>query len=288
MKKSAVFLFASLLILFGSLFFFGCGSNPTGSGGGPSFVFPTGYGSWEALASVPEAVNAGGSLRWAGGNYLYAFAGSTEGFYRYDIAQDTWEAMEPAPANVDDGGCLVYINGYLYASRGGSTQDFWRYDIAGDTWEAMPQNFPATTYKGSLANVNGEIYVLSTGSPILYKYNIGGDSFTTLEDPPVSPYHGCSMVWDGDDTVYMRNGNGQRYFWKYSISGNSHTLLASYEGTVRRDIFFPFSDKVREIIAQCERIAKKNPHLLANIPPSIQRNPPIFEHLLPPQVLNFS
>ncbi len=46
--------------------------------------------------------------------------------------------------------------------------------------------------------------------------------------------------------------------------------LKDYEGTVRRDVFFPFSEKVKEIIAKCERIAKKNPHLLANIPPSIE------------------
>ena len=45
--------------------------------------------------------------------------------------------------------------------------------------------------------------------------------------------------------------------------------LRNYDGTVRRDIFFPFADKVREIINKCEKIAKTNPHLLANIPASI-------------------
>jgi len=46
--------------------------------------------------------------------------------------------------------------------------------------------------------------------------------------------------------------------------------LRNYDGTVRRDIFFPFTNKVHEIIAKCEKIAEKNPHLLANIPPSIE------------------
>ena len=45
--------------------------------------------------------------------------------------------------------------------------------------------------------------------------------------------------------------------------------LRNYDGTVRRDIFFPFADKVREIVDKCEKIAKTNPHLLANIPASI-------------------
>lgn len=46
--------------------------------------------------------------------------------------------------------------------------------------------------------------------------------------------------------------------------------LKNYDGTVRKDIFFPFTNKVHEIIAKCEKIAEKNPHLLANIPPSIE------------------
>ncbi|NHJ47440.1 MAG: hypothetical protein FK733_06615 [Asgard group archaeon] len=46
--------------------------------------------------------------------------------------------------------------------------------------------------------------------------------------------------------------------------------LDDYDGTVRKDIFFPFSDKVGIIIEKCMKIAAKNPHLLENIPPSIE------------------
>ncbi|MHA1212431.1 MAG: V4R domain-containing protein [Candidatus Heimdallarchaeota archaeon] len=45
--------------------------------------------------------------------------------------------------------------------------------------------------------------------------------------------------------------------------------LKDYDGTVRKDVFFPFSVKVRSIVSKCMKIAKKNPHLLANIPTSI-------------------
>lgn len=45
--------------------------------------------------------------------------------------------------------------------------------------------------------------------------------------------------------------------------------LKNFDGTVRRDIFFPFADKVRKIVRMCEKIARNNPNLLANIPPSI-------------------
>jgi len=45
--------------------------------------------------------------------------------------------------------------------------------------------------------------------------------------------------------------------------------LKDYDGTIRRDIFFPFAEKVRTIVQKCEKIAANNPNLLANIPPSI-------------------
>ena len=45
--------------------------------------------------------------------------------------------------------------------------------------------------------------------------------------------------------------------------------LKDYDGTVQKDVFFPFSEKVEEIVSKCVKIAKKNPHLLENIPPSI-------------------
>jgi len=45
--------------------------------------------------------------------------------------------------------------------------------------------------------------------------------------------------------------------------------LKNFDGTVRRDIFFPFAEKVRNIVQMCVNIARNNPSLLANIPPSI-------------------
>jgi len=45
--------------------------------------------------------------------------------------------------------------------------------------------------------------------------------------------------------------------------------LKEFTGTVRKDVFFPFSTKVREIVDKCMKVAVKNPHLLENVPPSI-------------------
>jgi predicted hydrocarbon binding protein len=48
-----------------------------------------------------------------------------------------------------------------------------------------------------------------------------------------------------------------------------HDELKHFDGTVRKDIFFSFAEKVRDITTKCEEIAKTNPTLLANIPASI-------------------
>lgn len=45
--------------------------------------------------------------------------------------------------------------------------------------------------------------------------------------------------------------------------------LKDFNGSVRKDIFYSFADKVKDIANKCEEIAKTNPTLLANIPPSI-------------------
>ena len=228
--KNNIIIVVLLSIFILSSFMLGCETSPT-----DTFIFPSTFGSWDALADVPEAVNAGGSLIWAGGNYLYAFIGGiTESFYRYDISQNSWEALASTPLSVDDGGCLVYVNGYIYAQRGGNTLDFWKYDISANAWETMPVDFLADTYKGTLGVVNGEIYVMAENTPTFYKYNFDANDFVTLAAAPYNPYHGCSIAWNGGDTVYMRNGNGNVYFWKYSISGDSHTDLANYEDVVRR------------------------------------------------------
>ncbi|MEA2070260.1 MAG: V4R domain-containing protein [Asgard group archaeon] len=48
-------------------------------------------------------------------------------------------------------------------------------------------------------------------------------------------------------------------------------LIQSYgKKAVRRDVFVPFREVVREIVEKCEKIAQQNPTLLENIPPSIE------------------
>lgn len=237
---------------------FGCGPLPSGS----SFSFPTTFGTWESMANIPERVGGGGAIVWTGGNYLYATVGSSEtlgsseGFYRYNISNNTWEPMASSPADTYYGAALVYVNGNIYASRGGMTKDFWKYNIGLDSWEVMPKEFPLETFNGTLAVVNNKIYALFGVNPynVLYQYNFATNTFESLANTPggYPDNFGCSIVWTGGDTVYFRNGNNNTYFWKYSISGDTHaTTIANYRDAIGRmgnsGLAYPGGDHIYSI-----------------------------------------
>ena len=74
-----------------------------------------------------EHTTEGGSLAWAGGDYLYALGGDrSKEFWRYDINSGEWESQQDTPEVVDDGGALVYLNGVIYALKGDNGPGFWR------------------------------------------------------------------------------------------------------------------------------------------------------------------
>ena len=143
---------------------------------------------WQTLVSTPGDVGVGGALV-AAGNYIYAFAGNSTTFWRYDVFANTWAVMATAPSATGAGACLVHdsnvaTSNYIFAARGRNTNHFWRYDIDADAW-------------------------------------------TTMASPPSSINHGGACAWDGSNYIYAFRGDGTASFWRYSISGNSWTALAS-------------------------------------------------------------
>lgn len=76
----------------------------------------------------------------------------------------------------------------------------------------------------------------------------------------------CAKISENDDESMAKHVVAILYREFMNQFGDE---IKDYNGTVRRDIFFPFADTVKEITTKCEKIASKNPHLLENIPPSI-------------------
>ena len=116
------------------------------------------------MTVAPAAVGWGGSLVYAGGDFIYAFQGSTTGFWRYSIAGNSWTSMAVAPSIVGMGGSLVYTGGdFIYAFQGGAT-GFWRYSIAGNSWTSMAVAPAAVGWGGSLVYTGGDFIYAFQGN----------------------------------------------------------------------------------------------------------------------------
>jgi len=83
------------------------------------------------MPSIPYGVNVGGSLAWAGGDYIYALVGGGPPyFYRYSVSGNSWASMPSVGPSVYDGGCLEYAYRHIYALAGGGSSYFRRFGDA--------------------------------------------------------------------------------------------------------------------------------------------------------------
>ncbi len=109
-----------------------------------------------------------------------------------------WHEVEPMPLppsqkSVKRGGWLAFNegNGLVYAAKGYKTTDFYRYHPVGDSWHGL------------------------TGMP--------------YETHPLwsrkVPRKGSKGVSDGDNSIYVTQGNNTLGFWRYDIVGGSWGVL---------------------------------------------------------------
>jgi len=121
--------------------------------------------SWTAMAVAPGTITLGCALGYAGGDYIYAFKGTsaTGAFWRYSISGDSWTVMTDAPAPVERGSALAYpgAGDFIYAFKGNNTVSAWRYSISGDSWPSTTSVPAAVYYGGGLTAAGDFIYGLA-------------------------------------------------------------------------------------------------------------------------------
>ncbi|KSV17889.1 hypothetical protein CY91_03965 [Dehalococcoides mccartyi] len=186
---------------------------------------------WTTMASMPWAVNYGGSLRWDNGSYLFAFQGGTTNAWRYNIDGNTW-ALTISQVKVGVTNYPVTTGGtyasdgsrYQYAFQGGSNT-FLRYDSTTDVWSILA-NAPGTASDGSaLVYVNqgtGYIYAFRGGNTTTFwRYDILANTWsTTLAAAPFGVNNGASMVWTGGNDLFAVFGNSKA-FRRYNIPSDT-------------------------------------------------------------------
>src|SRR5690606_22557940 len=73
------------------------------------------------------------------------------------------------------------------------------------------------------ASASGNLYFLRGASQsTFYRYNISGNSWTTLANTPATISYGASLAYPGSgDYIYSTRGGVNGSFYRYSIAGNT-------------------------------------------------------------------
>ena len=81
------------------------------------------------------------------------------------------------------------------------------------------------------------IYALTggTGKSKLYRYDIGGDSWSDMGTLPFTPYVGTDMTYY-NGKIYAQTGNYRLDFWEYTISGGTWRRLEDMSGYLGNNV----------------------------------------------------
>ena len=156
--------------------------------------------------------------------YMYAAYGADNYMYRrYDAQKETWDSVADIPTTMaDQAGQSGYDGSNTYLMIG--ITSFYRYNIATNNYTSRAST-PEPMYEGSaLVKVGGYLYCLSKSSRYMLRYDISGNSWSTLVMFPLdSVCNKPGITTDGSDYIYLVVDWA---LWRYSISGNSYELLA--------------------------------------------------------------
>lgn len=200
--------------------------------------------SWTTLTATPVLQGYGSSIVWTGGNELFVlfaagFNAGDSAVYSYAISTGTWTLKTSIPqvsTKPFSGAALAWSGGdFIYALKGNGTNEFYRYSISGNSWTQMT-NAPAAVGAatdaalGSNLRWNGGnfLYALpGNGSTAFWRYDIAGNSWTTLVALPAAVGGGGSIVYDnraGQDFAYVLRGGVANDFYAASIPPTAVTI----------------------------------------------------------------
>jgi len=219
-----------------------------------TFTLTSKQPGWYLMAPMPAAgkppkdgawiaYDAGGTLD-AGTGLIYASVGNKQpNFFSYSPIANSWKALAPWLPGVEaklpqkgSDGCADG-NGHIYATKGNNTVGFWQYTAKPDSagvW-AQKKDVPlgvsnkrvkggtgiAWAYKGAV----GAPYLLKGYKNEFYRYNVDGDSWSTLTPAPV----GAREKWDKGSWLAYDDVNKKIYafkakymeFYRFSPDGDS-------------------------------------------------------------------
>ena len=153
---------------------------------------------------------------------LYAVAGASVNFQKYDPSTQLWTNLENIPTSTNSGAAIVrYDSDTLFLMQGG-VAGFYKYVISEDNWYAMTSTPNTTGAGGSLAypGSGDYIYAFRGGNTnTFWRYSVLGNSWaTTLANAPSTVYGGGAMVGFSSNILYAFQGGTYVSFWEYNIT----------------------------------------------------------------------
>lgn len=213
--------------------------------------------SWTAMPNNPTAVPYFHFPVVTDDNYLYCIGGvngnnAFNRLHRYDGS--VWSTLANIPMSLY-GSCACLYNGEIYVFGGAvnnttnAVVNAYKYNIANNQWTTLA-NMPITIMFGNAVVINNEIY-LFTGADqyllnnhnwphIFYKYNPALNTYTQMENPPISPRY-LSGVTVSNNKIYVIGGrinnvnlpeNNLKDFWCYDPSNDQWTQLLEIDTAV--------------------------------------------------------
>ena len=197
--------------------------------------------SWTPLDNLPVFPYDGAQIDHdTDTNTLYFYPGySTPFFYKYDLSSQTWTRLTEAPASIGYGSSIEIVDGVAYILRGLNTQTFWKYEIEDATWKLPNKglfgiDFRSSDYKtigtgGNIVKGDGTNYYLARGNfdNQFIRYDASSGTTTAMADAPTGFSTGSALVYDGNDTIYAITSYLVRRFYKYTISTDAWSEVAT-------------------------------------------------------------
>lgn len=193
------------------------------------YKFDTLTDTYTQLAQSPVQLYGATMVVTPDQRYIYTFGGIYDYNYkpyyrcRYDVANNTWTYTRDNPIQL--GGAAAFVHGdaaYFLCARLFTSwtnvavaPKTYRFNFATETWTVLggcPQD--CCCWCGSV--VGDDIYFLSnaiTNSPEdgagrFYKYNVPTDTYTRLDDAPISSYGSRIIAWLGDNQFLLLGCDG--------------------------------------------------------------------------------
>ena len=156
----------------------------------------------------------------------------SQAFKMYNPATGVWANKLNAPGNMERGD-IVWANEFVFTNQGGG-KDFYKYNVNANTWATVAARSVNAHPEGQHLtwdyDDNGYIYWFEpTGS--IYRYDIGGDSWSGFATVPGTIYAHGSLVYVPRIRYLFLNSSGE-------IVANPMNLGAEFSGETGSGVLY--------------------------------------------------